>query len=116
MDLRDLFDFCVNAESVGVAKPDKRMYVEAMNIVTQHPHVQDIFGPIQSNLSEDTIEDIIGPWWVHVGDDFIKDVVPAKELKMRSIWARELVLSKSESKDKVQKPKKVTGGIRQGSR
>jgi len=104
--LSDFFDFCVNAESVGVSKPDKRMYVTAINIVTEHPHVQDIFGPIQSRLSEDMIEDIMGPWWVHIGDDFIKDVVPAKELKMRSIWARELILPKTEVKSEVERPKK----------
>lgn len=104
--LSEFFDFCVNAESVGVSKPDKRMYVEAMNIVTEHPHVQDIFGPIQSTMSEEAIEDIMGPWWVHVGDDFIRDVVPAKDLKMRSIWARELILSKTKAKAEVEKPKK----------
>ena len=103
--LSDFFDFCVNAESVGVAKPDRRMYVEAIRIVTEHPSVQDIFGSIQ--LSEEAIEDIIGPWWVHVGDDFMKDVVPAKELKMRSIWARELILTRTETKkDEVTTPKK----------
>jgi len=60
-------------------------------------------------LSEEAVEDIMGPWWVHVGDDFIKDVVPAKELKMRSIWARELILDKLKeaSNNKVQKPQKT---------
>lgn len=102
-ELSDLFDFCVNAESVGVSKPNKEMYFEAMNVVSSHEHVQDIFGPIsQSTLSEEAIEDIMGPWWVHVGDDFIKDVVPAKELKMRSVWARELILDKmKENKETV---------------
>ena len=92
--LSEFFDFVVNAESVGHSKPSKKMYMKAVDIVTEHPHVEDIFGPIQSTLSEDIIEDILGPWWVHIGDDFIKDVVPAKELKMRSIWARELILPK----------------------
>lgn len=111
--LSEFFDFCVNAESVGVSKPHRKMYLEAMSKVTEHPHVQDIFGPIQSTLTEEIVEDIMGPWWVHVGDDFIKDVVPAKELKMRSIWARELILSKLQQaednnvKNKVDKPKKT---------
>lgn len=93
-ELSEFFDFVVNAESVGVAKPDKRMYLEAIIQATTHPFLQNIFETFNGKLSTDDVEDIVGPWWVHVGDDFIKDVVPAKELKMRSIWARELILKK----------------------
>lgn len=37
---------------------------------------------------------------MHIGDDFVKDVVPAKNLNMRTIWARELVLDKEKEKQK----------------
>lgn len=104
-ELQPFFDFVVNAESVGVSKPDKRMYVEAINQAIEHPFVQDIFGPFKESLTEEEVEDMIGPWWVHIGDDFIKDVVPAKELKMRSIWARELI-AKPNQPAKEAKPKK----------
>jgi FMN phosphatase YigB (HAD superfamily)/ribosomal protein L40E len=104
-ELQPFFDFVVNAESVGVSKPDKRMYVEAMNLIIEHPFMQDIFGPFKGNLTEEEVEDMVGPWWVHIGDDFIKDVVPAKELKMRSIWSRELVAKPNEPTEKA-KPKK----------
>jgi FMN phosphatase YigB (HAD superfamily) len=105
--LSEFFDFVVNAESVGHSKPSKQLYMKAVDVVIEHPHVEDIFGPIQSTLSEDVIEDILGPWWVHIGDDFIKDVVPAKELKIRSIWARELILPKMMTMAKtVDRPKK----------
>lgn len=104
-ELQPFFDFVVNAESVGVSKPDKRMYVEAMNLVKEHPFMQDIFGPFEGNLTEEEVEAMVGPWWVHIGDDFIKDVVPAKELKMRSIWSRELIAKPNEPTEKA-KPKK----------
>eukprot|EP00978_Attheya_sp_CCMP212_P037592 scaffold178847_cov56-Attheya_sp.AAC.4 len=42
------------------------------------------------------VEEVVGPWWVHIGDDFIKDIVAAKELKMRTIWCRELVKPKED--------------------
>lgn len=80
--LKGYFDFCVNAEMVGVAKPDKRVYMEAARRVL-------------SNLqTEDDLENSIGPYWVHIGDDFSKDIVPAKELTMRTIWATELIQEK----------------------
>jgi len=36
----------------------------------------------------------LGPWWVHIGDDFVKDVVAGKDLSMRTVWCRELVMEK----------------------
>lgn len=91
-DLSQYFDFCINAERVGISKPDKRVYLEAVSsVVSSHPKLQDI--KIDST-NDKSVEDAIGPWWVHIGDDFVKDVVAAKELRMRSIWCRELVLEK----------------------
>lgn len=80
--LKGYFDFCVNAEMVGVAKPDKRVYMEAAR------HV------LSNVQTEDDLENSIGPYWVHIGDDFSKDIVPAKELTMRTIWATELIQEK----------------------
>jgi FMN phosphatase YigB (HAD superfamily) len=99
--LEPYFDFCVNAESVGIAKPSAILYLEAASLhVLSHPSLHMI-RPRSSRLSdrnataqeEDSVpvEELIGPWWVHVGDDFIKDVVASKSLKMRSVWCRELV-------------------------
>ncbi len=99
--LSDYFDFCVNAERVGVSKPDKRMYLEAMRQVASQPILDDLFGSWQKSSSdaedEEALENIMGPWWVHVGDDFVKDIVAAKSLKLRTIWARELTPSPQES-------------------
>jgi FMN phosphatase YigB (HAD superfamily)/ribosomal protein L40E len=114
-ELQPFFHFVVNAESVGVSKPDKRVYVEAINQAIEHPFVQDIFGPFKENLSEEEVEDMIGPWWVHIGDDFIKDVVPAKELKMRSIWARELIAKPNEPVTKVDPKKSLEEFVKQVS-
>ena len=77
--LAHLFDFCVNAESVGVSKPDSKVYLKALE--TMRSHV-------------DSLPDEAGPWWVHVGDDFTKDIVAAKGLNVRTIWSRELILDK----------------------
>jgi hypothetical protein len=55
--------------------------------------VPDATLPVHS-LSDDELEELAGPWWVHIGDDFVKDIVAAKNLNLRSIWARELVLDK----------------------
>jgi FMN phosphatase YigB (HAD superfamily) len=94
--LREFFDFVVNAESIGVGKPDRRVYMKAIKEVASHPSLQDIFKDVDAE-NEDLLEDIIGPWWVHVGDDFLKDIVAAKDLGMRSIWAKELVQDQTES-------------------
>lgn len=94
-ELSGIFDFCVNAETVGISKPDKRVYLHAAKHVISHPSMQDILSsyPVE-NLTDDTMEDVIGPWWVHIGDDFVKDIVASKSLNMRTIWARELVMDK----------------------
>lgn len=39
----------------------------------------------------EAFSEAVGPWWVHIGDDFFKDIVAAKELRMRSVWVRELI-------------------------
>jgi FMN phosphatase YigB (HAD superfamily) len=103
-ELSELFDFCVNAETIGVSKPDKRLYLEAlMKHVVFHPHMNDVF-PVEEeqSLSQEAAEDMIGPWWVHVGDDFVKDIVASKSLKMRTVWSRELVLFKESSSGSTQ--------------
>lgn len=97
-ELKPFFDFCINAESVGVSKPDRKIYETAITRVSQMESLRDIFGSIAENsdnaLSQDMIEDLIGPWWIHIGDHFMKDIVAAKGMNMRTIWARELVLPK----------------------
>jgi putative hydrolase of the HAD superfamily len=92
-ELCDFFDFVVNAENVGVAKPDKRVYTAAIKVAARHPYLQDIFINVDLE-NEDLLQDIVGPWWIHVGDDFMKDIVAAKDLGMRTIWAQELVQEK----------------------
>lgn len=72
--LAPFFDFCINAESVGVGKPDKRVYLEAIRQVASMPSMKDIFGDSPIDLSIDSLEDKVGPFWVHVGDDVAKDV------------------------------------------
>ena len=95
--LSGFFDFVVNAEQVGVPKPDKRIYVHAARQVLSDSDFHDLYGSDESSdgdaltWSDSTIEDMIGPWWVHVGDDFVKDIVAAKSLNMRSIWVKELI-------------------------
>lgn len=88
--LEKYFDFCVNAEQVGVSKPDKRVYLEAVRQVQSLPAAMDIW-----NLSNDNLD--AGPYWVHVGDDFVKDIVAAKDLRMRTVWATQLVRDKLQS-------------------
>ncbi|GAX21134.1 hypothetical protein FisN_1Lh190 [Fistulifera solaris] len=90
--LAPFFDFCINAESVGVGKPDKRVYLEAIRQVASMPSMQDIFGNSPGTLPVDSLEEKVGPFWVHVGDDFTKDVVAGKGLNMRTVWCRELIL------------------------
>lgn len=85
------FDFCVNAESVGVSKPDKRLFLKGVEMALNHPLMSDFVSPLGESLSDDILEESIGPFWVHVGDDFVKDIVAAKSLRMRTIWSRELV-------------------------
>ncbi|CAJ1960061.1 unnamed protein product [Cylindrotheca closterium] len=91
-ELKDYFDFCVNAESVGVSKPDRRVFLDAVRYVVSHPDFQDLGRTASDN--EDDLEDVVGPYWVHIGDDFSKDIVAAKSMRMRSIWAQELIRDK----------------------
>jgi FMN phosphatase YigB (HAD superfamily) len=93
-ELREYFDFCINAEQVGVGKPDRRVYQAAVkHVLEQHPWLRDKISLWANDGDNDDI-DAVGPWWVHVGDDFVKDVVAAKDLGMRTIWSRELVMNK----------------------
>jgi len=87
------FDFCVNSEQIGIGKPDRRVYDAAIRHISTRPEVQGILGD-----DFDFKNGLVGPWWCHVGDDFIKDIVAAKDLKMRSIYSRELILDKLRSK------------------
>ncbi|KAL3945624.1 MAG: hypothetical protein SGBAC_000280 [Bacillariaceae sp.] len=91
-ELKDYFDFCINSESVGVSKPDSRVYLEAVRYVVSHPDFQDLGRTATDN--DDDLEDVVGAYWVHIGDDFSKDIVAAKSMKMRTIWAQELILDK----------------------
>jgi len=99
------FDFCVNAESVGISKPAREVYLTAMREAATHTCVQDIFDLHQPNLTDEKMEDIIGSWWVHIGDDFVKDIVAAKELGMRSVWCRELIVKPIEELKADEPPK-----------
>jgi FMN phosphatase YigB (HAD superfamily) len=83
-ELAQFFDFCVNAEQVRVSKPDKRVYLKATEIV--HANLQD--------CDTTDLENWVGPWWIHVGDDFSKDIVAAKNLNIRTVWAREWISAK----------------------
>jgi FMN phosphatase YigB (HAD superfamily) len=103
--LAPYFDFCVNAESVGVSKPDKRVYLQAIRrAITVRP---DLFSDVlpleeiaggEENMDvpfdDETLENIVGPYWCHIGDDFLKDIVAAKDMKMRTIFAIGLVKDK----------------------
>lgn len=103
--LKDYFDFCVNAESVGISKPDRRIYDAAMVHVYSNKELQHVFlkgegvyhvdfGLSIDEIDCDSLFDIMEDKWVHIGDDFLKDIVGAKELKMRSVWSTELVKHK----------------------
>ena len=103
--LSPYFDFCVNAESVGISKPDKRVYLEAIRRAMKTPQGKALFSDLlQSghhdvdNINDETLERIIGPvigpMWTHIGDDFLKDCVAAKDMKMRTIYAVGLVRDK----------------------
>jgi len=98
--LSSYFEFCVNAEKVGVSKPDKRVYLHAISEVISHPRLQGVVAAAKeaetdgSGDKEHPLKEIVGSWWVHIGDDFVKDVVAAKDLNMRSVWCRELVIDK----------------------
>lgn len=88
-ELEGFFDFVINAESVGVSKPDRRIYEIAVNHVGNNDEWKHAFGTDIHNILD--LTDMIGPWWIHVGDDFVKDIVAAKEMNMRCLWCRELI-------------------------
>jgi len=78
--LRPFFDFCIQAEAVGVGKPDGRIFQEAVRQVWPNHNVDN---------NKDCLHE-----WVHIGDDLRKDVVGAKAMGMRTIWCRELIQDK----------------------
>ena len=90
--LDGLFDFCVNAEQVGISKPNRLVYTTALREAALQDCLNDLLAP---DMTDDALEDGLGRWWVHIGDDFTKDIVAAKDLGMRTIWARELVTDKA---------------------
>ncbi len=103
--LKEYFDFCINAESVGISKPDRRVYDAAMVYVYSDPDLQHVFHDydvdFDSSIDENGIDcnilfEKMQDQWIHIGDDFMKDIVGAKDLKMRSIWSRELVRGKEQ--------------------
>ena len=97
--LSKVFDFYINAEMVGIGKPNKRIYIQAVKDVFQnYPTLfHDIIAHAtitNDEISDDQIEELIGPWWIHIGDDFMKDIVASNSLNMRNIWTRELLSTK----------------------
>jgi FMN phosphatase YigB (HAD superfamily)/ribosomal protein L40E len=98
-DIAQYFDFCVNAEQVGVGKPSRLVYEQAIRQVMERWTSTSSSSPSSNEINElltsiDPEAPSAGPWWIHVGDDFIKDIVAAKDLGMRTVWSRELVLHK----------------------
>lgn len=120
-ELSTIFDFVIKAEDVGASKPDKRVFKAAvaaliLKLGDDGESIEKFFlgekvedGVATSNyfksdstpnarswkdIEDEAVEaysDAVGPWWVHVGDDFFKDIVAAKEMKMRTVWSRELL-------------------------
>eukprot|EP00934_Nitzschia_sp_Nitz4_P005846 Nitzschia sp. Nitz4//scaffold196_size54656//9594//10622//NITZ4_006633-RA/size54656-processed-gene-0.48-mRNA-1//1//CDS//3329540408//5836//frame0 len=100
--LQKYFSFCINAEDVGVSKPDARLYLQAVRHLASHPSLKDL--ALQEALDKheeeggvDTLPQL-GPYWVHVGDDIVKDIVGANKLCMRTVWATELIGHKLQPK------------------
>jgi putative hydrolase of the HAD superfamily len=102
--LAGFFDFFINAEKIGVGKPDKRLYLKGAQQALSHPALSDLTASIDT-MSDEDVEELLGPFWVHIGDDFAKDVVAAKSLKMRTIWSRELVLERNPVTQKLEASK-----------
>eukprot|EP00537_Pseudo-nitzschia_pungens_P008163 CAMPEP_0172360844 /NCGR_PEP_ID=MMETSP1060-20121228/4788_1 /TAXON_ID=37318 /ORGANISM="Pseudo-nitzschia pungens, Strain cf. cingulata" /LENGTH=670 /DNA_ID=CAMNT_0013082933 /DNA_START=55 /DNA_END=2067 /DNA_ORIENTATION=- len=93
--LAPYFDFCVNAESVGVSKPDKRVYLEAARTALRiRPGLFPSETEDHETIDDEALERLLGPYWCHIGDDFLKDMVAAKDLNLRTIFAVELVKDK----------------------
>jgi FMN hydrolase / 5-amino-6-(5-phospho-D-ribitylamino)uracil phosphatase len=113
-ELRDYFDFCINAEQVGIAKPDRRVYQRAIqHVLERHPWLCDKIALWTDGVGYNNVGDVdaVGPWWVHVGDDFVKDVVAAKDLGMRTIWSRELIVDKLQLDQKKSGPSDRTRDV-----
>ena len=91
-DIGKYFDFCVNAEQVGVGKPNPDVYRSAVQVVKEK--WQRSSSVAEPDLLIDPVTSAVGPWWIHIGDDFVKDIVAAKDFCMRSVWSRELVMHK----------------------
>ena len=101
--LAPYFDFCVNAESVRVSKPDKRVFLHAVRqAIMQRPELFSHLLQLDDktigkdcnmveSFNNETLESIVGPYWCHIGDDFRKDIKGAKDMKMRTIFAIGLV-------------------------
>ena len=60
-ELQAYFDFCINAESVGVSKPDTRVYQKAIEYVVAHPFLQDFLSRSTEDVAVE-LEDQVGPW------------------------------------------------------
>lgn len=89
--LKPFFDFCIQAETVGVSKPDARIFHHAVR------HVQQLLSASSALSSSNSVvgtQDLLAGW-VHIGDDWAKDIVGAKQVGMRTIWCRELILASS---------------------
>lgn len=111
--LRRYFDFVVNAESVGISKPDRRIYEAAIQLVSSDEKLRHVFDGVDED-DFDALLEKVGPWWVHIGDDFVKDIVAAKDLNMRSIWCQELIKDKQSSKELVKNtsgPQKIEADL-----
>uniref|UniRef100_A0A7S4EG97 Uncharacterized protein n=1 Tax=Pseudo-nitzschia australis TaxID=44445 RepID=A0A7S4EG97_9STRA len=116
--LAPYFDFCVNAESVGVSKPDKRVYLQAIRraMMVKPCLFSDLLPPgaivgednnFHETIDNETLENLVGPYWCHIGDDFLKDIVAAKDMKMRTIFAVGLVKEKLLAGTDMQKEKEM---------
>jgi FMN phosphatase YigB (HAD superfamily) len=102
--LKEYFDFVVNAEIVGISKPDRRIYDAAISHVASNPKLKHVFNGCDTN-NVDALMDMNLDWWVHIGDDFVKDIVASKDLRMRSIWCRELIMDKLAKEETKPEPK-----------
>ena len=78
--LSEFFDFCVNSEQVGVAKPHPEIYKASLSTITS---LLPALAPCSQN-----------GWWCHVGDDMLKDCVAAKEFGCKTVLTREFKLMK----------------------
>ena len=73
--LEGAFDFCVQAEGVGIGKP--------------HPLIYEVSLAKARELRSGLPTTNEGGWWVHVGDDLIKDCVASNIMGARTILTTE---------------------------